>query len=363
MFTHTKRTLTVVGLYLFGSLMYGCARFTIPAPEAFSTPIAEPVIEKSTINMPITVSVKSILDDLGQLLSKDTGPAGTGRENVIAGKIQDFLRRQASKKDNNLAQNRYLRQQAARVWESLQAPIRLEDTLVLLLNPQAVHVSPPAKPDDMVTVVVGFDLKPKIVPVTAVPMTAQSLPEITMTAVPPETGFHIALESELSFDFLGKELTKKLEGRTYSAPGETVVIEKVRLYGSGGSIVMAVSVKGTVKGTVYLTGVPAYDETTRSFMVRNPEYTVETKQVLIQAADWLLHTRLREGLADRAAWFIGDRIDAEKGLLSRALNRNLNQHMNIRGEIRDLRLVSVGITTNAIKAVLVADGTAVMNVF
>jgi tRNA U55 pseudouridine synthase TruB len=94
-----------------------------------------------------------------------------------------------------------------------------------------------------------------------------------------------------------------------------------------------------------------------------PEYTVETKQVLVQAADWLLHTRLREGLADRATWYIGDRIDAEKDLLSRALNRNLNEHVNISGKISDLRPVSVGITTNAIKAVLVADGTVEVSVF
>jgi hypothetical protein len=248
-------------------------------------------------------------------------------------------------------------------WDALQSPIKLTNDLFLLINPQSVHVSPPTVPGDTVTVVVGLVANPKLVTGTAATMTAQSLPAIAITPAPPETGFHIALESELPFDFLSKELTKKLEGRVYPANGETVIIEKVRLYGSGDLIVMAVSVKGTVKGTVYLTGMPAYDESTRILSVRNPEYTVETKQVLVQAADWLLHSRLRESLAERAAWSIGDRIDAEKDLLSRALNRNLNEHVTISGRIRDLRPVSVGITTNAIKAVLVADGTVEVSVF
>ena len=100
MFTCTKRTLAAVGLFLFGSLVYGCARFSIPAPEVPVTPIAEPVIESSVINVPLTVSLKSILNELGQLLSKDRERASPGRESVIAGKIQDFLRRQASKNDN-----------------------------------------------------------------------------------------------------------------------------------------------------------------------------------------------------------------------------------------------------------------------
>ena len=361
MHAYTTRALIFLGLYSIVSSVYGCARITIPAPEAPVTPVAEPVIENSTLNVPITVSLKSILNDLDQLLSSDKEHSWSGRESVIAGKVRDFLRRQASKKDNNLLRNRYLRQEAAKAWDALQRPITLADNLVLLLNPQAVHVSPVAEAGDTVTVVVGFDVKPKVVPATAV-STAQSLPEIAMITAQPETGFHIALESELSFDFLGTELTKKLEGKAYPAEGGTVVIEKVRLYGSGGSVVMAVSVRGTVKGTIYLTGMPVYDEATRSFTVRDPEYTVETKQVLMQAADWLLHTRLRKSLANRAAWFIGDKIDAEKDILSRALNRNLNEHVNISGEIRDLRLVSVGITTNSIKAVLVADGTASMSV-
>ena len=363
MFTYTKRTLTAIGLFFFGSLVYGCARFSVPAPQAPVTPIADPVIENSVINVPLTVSLKSILNELGQLLSKDKERASPDRENVIAGKIQDFLRRQASKNGNGFVQNRYLRQQAGIAWDALQNPIKLTNDLFLLINPQSVHVSPPAAPGDTVTVVVGLVAKPRLVIGASAPMTAQSLPAILIMPAQPETGFHIALESELPFDFLSKELTKKLEGRVYPANGETVIIEKVRLYGSGGSIVMAVSVKGTVKGTVYLTGMPAYDESTRILSMRNPEYTVETKQVLVQAADWLLHTRLREGLAERAAWYIGDRIDDERDLLSRALNRNLNEHVNINGKIRDLRPVSVGITTNAIKAVLVADGTVEVSVF
>jgi hypothetical protein len=152
-------------------------------------------------------------------------------------------------------------------------------------------------------------------------------------------------------------------GREYPANGKTVIVEKVRLYGSGASVVMAISVKGTVKGTIYLTGMPSYDSSTRTLSVQNPEYTVETKQVLVRAADWLLHSGMRDRIAERATWPIGDRIDAEKEILSRALNRDLNEHVNISGKIYDLRPVSVGVTANAIRVVLVADGTVEVSVF
>ncbi len=303
-----------------------------------------------------------MFNELGRLSSKDDKER-PGRESAIAGKIQEFLRRQASKNENSLLQNRYLRRQVGLVWDTLQSPIKLTNDLYLLINPQAVHVSVPETPGDTVSVVAGVVAKPRIVIGAPMPMTAQSLPEISMSPAQPETGFHIALESELPFDILGKELTKKMQGRTYSARGKTVIVEKVRLYGSGSSIVMAISVKGTVKGTVYLTGIPAYDGSTRTLSVHNPEYTIETKQVLVQAADWLLHSSIRDSIAERATWPIGDRIDAEKDILSRALNRNVNDHVNVSGKIYDLRPVSVGITSNSIRVVLVADGTVEVRVF
>lgn len=362
MIANITRTLTTAGLYLFVSLVYGCARITIPAPDAPLMPIAEPVVENSVINVPLTISLNPMLNELGRLSSKGDKER-PGRESAITGKIQEFLRRQASKNDNGLLQNRYLRRQTGIVWDALQSPIKLTDDLYLLINPQAVHVSIPATQGDTVSVVAGLVARPRIVIGAPAPMTSQTLPEISMSQAQPETGFHIVLESDLPFDFLGKELTKKMEGKAYSANGKTVIIEKVQVYGSGGSVVMAINVKGTVKGTVYLTGIPAYDGSTRTLSVQDPEYTVETKQVLVQAADWLLHSSIRDRIAERATWFIGDRIDAEKDILTRALNRNLNEHVNIYGKLNDLRPVSAGITANAIRVVLVADGTVDLSVF
>lgn len=349
-------------VWLSGYLLFGCAHVTIPAPESPVISLQEPVIEDSTINLPIAVSMKSIFQNLGQAFSTGKEHDRTDQERNITGKIQEFLQRQASKKDNNLLQNFYVRQMAGKAWEALQGPVKLKDDLFLLINPLAATISPLSGPDDTIRVVVGLVARPKIVAGPAPPATAQSLPTLTLAPAPPEKGFHIALESELSFEYLGNELTKKMGGRAYPANGEAIVIENVTLYGSGDAVVVAVRVKGAIRGTIYLTGAPLYDESARSFALHNLEYTVETKQVLVKAADWLLHSRLKDSLAERTTWFVGDRIDAARDLLANALNRKLNQHVGISGNIRSLRPVSVGITKDSIKAVLVADGTAELNV-
>jgi Domain of unknown function (DUF4403) len=113
---------------------------------------------------------------------------------------------------------------------------------------------------------------------------------------------------------------------------------------------------------VYLTGIPAYDRSANTLYLRDLDYTIETKQVLIKAADWLLHTGLQESLSKRATWPMTARIDAAKDLLSNALNRNLNKLVSVSGKIDAMRPVSIGITDTAVKAVLEADGAVEMRI-
>jgi hypothetical protein len=191
----------------------------------------------------------------------------------------------------------------------------------------------------------------------------QSPPSFSMAQGQPESGFHIALDNELSFDFISAELTKKLEGKTYPVNGNTVIIKNMRVYGSGDSVIVEAKVKGTANGTIYLTGIPAYDESTTTLYIKDLDYTIETKNVLAKAADWLLHSELRDNLAGQAKWSIGDKIDAVKNSLTDALNRKVNQYVSISGKIQRVRPVAVGITNTSLKAVLVADGMVEVSVF
>ncbi len=350
----------LLGLCLSILTLSGCAHFSIPAPSLPVKTLPEPAVENSTITLPVTISLVAIMNDLG--LSASNNKEQDSHDNIIAGKIRRFLRRQASKKDNMIVQNIYARQLAGKAWGGLQNPIKLRNDLSLLLNPQAVSVSPLTEQGDNIQFVIGLVAKPKLVAGTVAPAKPQPFPAISISSPQPEAGFHMALESELSFDFLGNELTDRLKGRPFNARGKSFMLEKVKLYGSGESVVVAISISGSVKAVLYLSGIPAYDQSTNSLYLRNLEYTLETKNVLAKAAEWMLHTGLQESLAKRATWQMGERIDAAKDLLSNVLNRNLNRQIRLSGKIEDIRPVSVGITDSAIKAVLEADGAVEMQI-
>jgi len=356
------RTYGLMGLAVLSLAVFGCASIKIPAPDIPVKPMTEPVVEDSTINVPISVSASSLANNIKQMLSRNKKLNQLSKDTNIEGMIQGVLKGQAPTVDADVLNNVYVRLAIGKAWDALQAPIRLNYKLSLLLNPQTIQVSPPSTKADTMTVVVGVVAKPKLISGDTPQTSALPLPNVSMAPALLASGFHIVVDNELSFDFISDELTRKLEGKEYPVSGNTIIIQKVRVYGSGDSLILEVRVKGTADGTIYLIGKPVYDESTRTVSVQNLDYTVETKHVLVKTADWLLHSKVRDNLAGQATWFIGDKIDAAKDMLSDALNRKLNQYVSITGKVQNVRAVAVGTTNTSLKAVLIADGIVSVSV-
>lgn len=338
----------------------GCATFKIPAPQTPVKPFQQPVVEKSSITVPIAVSVSALTTKLDQLLAKNKGLQKLNQQNNISGKVQDLLSGQA---DAELLNNRYVRLAVGKAWDALQNPIRLNYNLSLLLNPEAIRISPASRKGDTATFVVGLVANPKLVSGDLPKTIPQSPPNVSLATEAPEKGFHLVLDNELSFDYISAELTKKFEGKTSVANGKTITIKEIKIYGSNDSVILKATVTGTARGSIYLTGTPAYDEPSMTVFISNLDYTLETQNVLAKAADWLLHAELREKLAEQTKWPLSEKVEAVQNNLADALNRKVNRHVKMKGTIQQVRPLAIGITNTSLKAVLVADGVVEVSVF
>jgi len=354
------QAIVAAGVFVVVAGVTGCTRLSIPAPEDFVKPMAEPAVENSTITLPVSISLTTISPDIDRLLQGNNGQVGSTSTGSIAGRLQKYLNRQMAKIDTNtiLSSERF-RQEVGRIWNVVQNPILLADDFYLLLEPKGVGVAAPitsGAQNDSITIILGLIARPKLIVGTLPKMSMQPLPDLI--SMPSASGFHIAIESQLPLDFLNRELTSKLKGREFSVNDKKIVIENVRIYCSGNEAVLAIKVKGSLKGTVFFSGTPMYDATDRDVVIKNLDYTVDTNQVLAKFADWFFHTKLRESLSTQAKWHIGNKIDGMHDLLLKALNRNLDRHVTISGAINKIRPVAVGMTTGSFKAIFIADGTA-----
>jgi hypothetical protein len=345
-----------------GVCLSSCASLPIPAPQDAAIAFEQPPIEDSTIAVPLSVSIRSGIPAIDSFLERQGSDGSVGS---AAARVRKFLERQASKHED-LLQNEYVKQAAVRAWDALQQPVRVQDDVFLLLNPESLQVSPSTEQNGMnrgAVAVLEITARPKLFAGSRPEPASHPTPSFTVGSAPRHKGFHLALESVISFDFVGRELTEQFRNKVYAHKGRTLKIEDVRAYASGKAVVLAVRIDGERKGTIYLSGIPEYDGASRSLVLRNLDYTVETRNVLDRIADWMLHTELRRKLEDRAKWPLDRRMDEARRVLDSALNREITQHVAFEGAVKDIRPVFVGCVAGSIKTVLVADGDVEVRVF
>jgi len=357
------QTAAAVAILFLVSTLLGCATFRIPPPKTPPEPLVTQPAERSIITVPIVVSMTALTDKLNLLLSRSRALNTLNQENNISGKLQNFLNGRPAVPDDELLNNIYLRMAVARAWDALQNPIRLNYDLSLLLNLQEVLVARPVRKRDTSTVLVGLVAMPSLVSGNMQKSSSQPAPKFSRTQELSRDGFHIAINNELSFNFIGEELTRNTAGVLYHSNGKRFRIDRIRIYASGDSAVLEIKITGAASGTLYLSGTPAYDASAETLFLQNLDYTFETKNILARTTDWLLHSDLQATLSDQAKWFIGDKIAMVKDRLTEALNRKVNQYVSITGKVQRVRLEAVGVTNNSLKAVFRADGTAEISVF
>ena len=95
-----------------------------------------------------------------------------------------------------------------------------------------------------------------------------------------------------------------------------------------------------------------------AFSLGNVDYSVDTAQVLVKAADWMLHSGLRETVAKRAVWHAGDTISQAQAELTKALNSSVNDQVSLTGTVESVRPEgAVGLTQTGIRVLLQAEGS------
>ncbi|HTG00600.1 MAG TPA: DUF4403 family protein [Nitrospirota bacterium] len=331
--------------------MAGCAHFVVPAPHDPVVPLVPPHIEDSLIVLPLRVQTN--IPGVDSLLEDPHGALGA--------RIRKFLSRQASKFDDQLLRSESVQHIAGLAWETLQSPVRIADDTYLLLDLQAMRLSiPPLGREgaENVHAILELTARPKILAGVAPETISRSTPSLSLAAAPGTTGFRVVVESETSFSKISAALTEQQKGKIYRLGNSVVQIAGVRLYPSGKDVVLEVHVTGDKEGTVYLSGVPDYDIASQTLYLRNLDYTVDTRNVLDRAAEWMLHTEIRGKMEEQARWPLGERMEDAARHLNKALNRELTSHLYLTGTISRIQPVAVGVTAHSIKAVFTLEGAA-----
>ena len=244
-------------------------------------------------------------------------------------------------------------------WHLLERPMRLTDSLYLLINPQSVRVGGVSHADSTLTTTIGLSARPRIVSGPKPPAVETPLPLIESNIV--GNGLHMLLEAELDYETASHLLARQVRGKRISSAGQSLKIEDARLMGiGGGRVALELTFSGSTSGRLFLVGTPSYDPVTDRVHVPDLEYDVASENLLVQGISWMKHGDVQAYLRERARWPVKDLMAKAEDRLRRGLNRQLGSAARLEAEVHASEALGVHATRRAILLRARADGAARM---
>lgn len=241
-------------------------------------------------------------------------------------------------------------------WDKIQSPIVLKKDILFNLNPTSFSVSPIHGNRKIININVGMECSPKLVyGKLDKAVQLEPLPQLNINNENP-TGFHIELEGEIPFIKANEIVNSKLKDKKLQFKGKEVIIKDVNIYPCGDSIVVKVQIDGKAKGIIYFMGLPYYDALTKTINVTNFDFTIDSKNILVKALNWLKHDDFKNSINNQLHFNVSKQIDEGEKYINEAMNRTIEPNIKLEGAINKLKPLGVYNTAESFKVVVIADG-------
>ncbi|MBX3254445.1 MAG: DUF4403 family protein [Chitinophagaceae bacterium] len=248
----------------------------------------------------------------------------------IAGKdIQDSL--------NKLS----LRPQFQQLWDILNTSIRMYDAGYLQINPEKLRLSTLYVKNDTLNISIG---------ISARPLASLSKPTDYKTVVPDisdfsqRKGFSIYVDAIMNYDSLSNLLTSQLYKKRIDMEkvGKYIIVEKCDIYGEGNEkLIIKIQFSGPDKGVLYLTGKPVFDKEKNQLQVKNIDYDIKTRDMLVTTAKWLFNKRIINELNKYSTFNIQDYTDTLLQKINDQINREWKKGIFSSGNVTSLQIAGI----------------------
>ncbi|TNE98489.1 MAG: DUF4403 family protein, partial [Bacteroidetes bacterium] len=125
---------------------------------------------------------------------------------------------------------------------------------------------------------------------------------------------------------------------------------------------LMVRFSGNKKGTVYLEAIPVYSTVEQELSLSEIHLTLESKNVLLKSAKWLLNGKLERSIEEHARFNFVKDIDKVNELLRTKLNGSITPGLELETQMNAMRLIQLQLDASAVDITIQLIGTAGLKV-
>lgn len=225
------------------------------------------------------------------------------------------------------------------LWNTLAEPMAIDYVGELRLQPKAVSVSALNLNGTMLNFRAGISAQP-IIASAGGPKTYSPLPNLS--PYKPASGFQVFTDLKLDYDSLSTQILAYMKGEKFGYKKDSVELSGLRLFptyqDSQTRLGIRVDVSGTKSGSLYLVGDPEFDNSARIVRLKNVEYDLQSKNVLLKSASWLLDETVRKNLEENLWFEVSDLFTLTEENINAALNQNYENGAKSKGQVQSIAL-------------------------
>lgn len=299
------------------------------------------------------------------------GPLKIGLARFIEPAMQQQMNTIARQLDKEIQSRLNLRQYVADTWVQLQQPVKLDDQLNAWLSvvPQEVRMAPLHARNGSLHTSIGIT---SFIQVTTdgKPQTQlnKNLPRLIIDSRMSDD-IQIGLTATVPYTHASSLMREQVANQTYKFDGgkSQVTVKDAAITPSGEQLVLMLDVDGKTKaglftkkllGKVYLRGTPYYDAETASIRLRDVDYDLETKDMLLNTANWLAKNKFKDMIQSQVNIPVQSQLNDVRNMLQQTLSRSERMHeaVMLRGAVNNLEMENIYLTPAGIRAVVNARG-------
>jgi hypothetical protein len=177
----------------------------------------------------------------------------------------------------------------------------------------------------------------------------------SVTQMPDKISANIVAVS--SYQDASKIISKNFAGQEYGNGSKKVTVQNVSIWHKNGKMVIALEMLGSINGTVYLTGFPQYNETTKEIYFDQLDYVLDTKSKLLKTANWLAQGMVLRKIQESCRYSIQPNLEEGKqSMMNYLKNYSPMPGVFVNGKIEDIQFQKIQLTNKAIIAFIKVNG-------
>jgi len=158
-------------------------------------------------------------------------------------------------------------------------------------------------------------------------------------------------------------INQNFKGKEFSNGSKKVTVQNVSIWHKNDKMVIALELLGSLNGTIYLTGFPQYNSTSKEIYFDQLGYVIDTKSKLIKTANWLASGYILKKIQETCRYSIQPNLEEGKTKMQEYMkNYSPMPGVFVNGTIGAIDFQKIQLTNSAVLAFLSVNGSVNINI-